>query len=182
MLYAAYTHEAVFDYARTISTGAPPMSAGSPATATSLRAAGQRRDHADVRRRAELPGHLALLERHRQAQGVIFYTAPTAIRALMREGEEPVKARASLRLLGSVGEPINPEAWEWYYTRWSAKPLPDRRHLVADRNRRHPDHALPGATDLKPGSATRPSSACSRRWSTTMARSWTARPRAPDHP
>ncbi|PAM39296.1 hypothetical protein CEJ63_25870, partial [Acinetobacter baumannii] len=46
----------------------------------------------------------------------IFYTAPTAIRALMREGEEPVKktSRASLRLLGSVGEPINPEAWRWY--------------------------------------------------------------------
>ena len=47
----------------------------------------------------------------------VFYTAPTAIRALMREGEEPVKktSRASLRLLGTVGEPINPEAWEWYY-------------------------------------------------------------------
>ena len=47
----------------------------------------------------------------------IFYTAPTAIRALMREGDAPVKktSRASLRLLGSVGEPINPEAWRWYY-------------------------------------------------------------------
>jgi acetyl-CoA synthetase len=47
----------------------------------------------------------------------IFYTAPTAIRALMRAGEEPVKktSRKSLRILGTVGEPINPEAWEWYY-------------------------------------------------------------------
>ena len=73
----------------------------------------------------------------------IFYTAPTAIRALMREGEEPVKktSRASLRLLGSVGEPINPEAWEWYHRVVGDEPLPDRRHLVADRDRRHPDHA-----------------------------------------
>ena len=72
----------------------------------------------------------------------IFYTAPTALRALMREGEGPVKktSRASLRLLGSVGEPINPEAWEWYFHVVGDMPLPDRRHLVADRNRRHPDH------------------------------------------
>ena len=73
----------------------------------------------------------------------IFYTAPTAIRALMREGDEPVKktSRKSLRLLGSVGEPINPEAWLWYHRRGRRRPLPDRRHLVADRDRRHPDHA-----------------------------------------
>ncbi|GIT21779.1 MAG: hypothetical protein CM1200mP40_14610 [Gammaproteobacteria bacterium] len=50
----------------------------------------------------------------------IFYTAPTAIRALMSAGDDPVTStsRSSLRLLGSVGEPINPEAWEWYYTLW----------------------------------------------------------------
>ncbi len=73
----------------------------------------------------------------------IFYTAPTAIRALMGAGEAPVArtSRKSLRLLGSVGEPINPEAWEWYHARRRRRPLPDRRHLVADRNRRHPDHA-----------------------------------------
>ena len=73
----------------------------------------------------------------------IFYTAPTAIRALMQGGDEPVKktSRKSLRLLGSVGEPINPEAWEWYYHVVGDGPLPDRRHLVADRDRRHPDHA-----------------------------------------
>ena len=88
----------------------------------------------------------------------ICYTAPTAIRALMREGEEPVKAtsRKSLRLLGSVGEPINPEAWDWYY------------HVVGEGRCPIVDtwwqtetggiliSPLPGATDLKPGSATRP--------------------------
>jgi acyl-coenzyme A synthetase/AMP-(fatty) acid ligase len=71
----------------------------------------------------------------------IFYTAPTAIRALMREGDESRHPHLTLilRVLGSVGEPINPEAWLWYY-RWSARPLPHRRHLVADRDRRHADH------------------------------------------
>ncbi|MFT0621265.1 acetate--CoA ligase [Ectopseudomonas guguanensis] len=87
-----------------------------------------------------------------------FYTAPTALRALMREGEAPVKAtsRSSLRLLGTVGEPINPEAWEWYF------------HVVGDMRCPIVDTwwqtetgsilitPLPGATDLKPGSATRP--------------------------
>jgi acetyl-CoA synthetase len=88
----------------------------------------------------------------------ICYTAPTAIRALMREGDEPVKrtSRKSLRLLGSVGEPINPEAWEWYY------------HVVGDGHCPIVDtwwqtetggiliSPLPGATALKPGSATKP--------------------------
>lgn len=88
----------------------------------------------------------------------IFYTAPTAIRSLMQAGEEPVKktSRASLRLLGSVGEPINPEAWEWYY------------HVVGEGRCPIVDTwwqtetggilitPLPGATKLKPGSATRP--------------------------
>ena len=72
-----------------------------------------------------------------------FYTAPTAIRALMQAGDGPVKktSRKSLRLLGTVGEPINPEAWEWYYRVVGDEPLPDRRHLVADRDRRHSHHA-----------------------------------------
>ena len=88
----------------------------------------------------------------------IFYTAPTAIRALMAQGDELVTktSRASLRLLGSVGEPINPEAWEWYY------------HVVGEMRCPIVDTwwqtetgsilitPLPGATDLKPGSATRP--------------------------
>ena len=88
----------------------------------------------------------------------IFYTAPTAIRALMRDGDEPVKkySRRSLRVLGSVGEPINPQAWEWYY------------HVVGDGRCPIVDtwwqtetggiliSPLPYATDLKPGSATKP--------------------------
>ncbi len=88
----------------------------------------------------------------------IFYTAPTAIRALMQAGDAPVKrtSRKSLKLLGSVGEPINPEAWEWYY------------HVVGDGRCPIVDTwwqtetggilitPLPGATRLKPGSATRP--------------------------
>ena len=83
-----------------------------------LRPAGQWRDHADVRGRSELSRSTSrfweVVDKHKVN---IFYTAPTAIRALMGAGEEPVKqtSRASLRLLGSVGEPINPEAWEWYY-------------------------------------------------------------------
>jgi acetyl-CoA synthetase len=87
-----------------------------------------------------------------------IYTAPTAIRALMQGGDEPVKktSRKSLKLLGSVGEPINPEAWEWYY------------HVVGENRAPVVDTwwqtetggimitPLPGATKLKPGSATRP--------------------------
>jgi len=88
----------------------------------------------------------------------IFYTAPTALRALMGQGDDFVNAtdRSSLRLLGSVGEPINPEAWEWYY------------HIVGEEKCPIVDTwwqtetggimitPLPGATALKPGSATRP--------------------------
>ena len=88
----------------------------------------------------------------------IFYTAPTAIRALMREGEDPVKAtsRKSLRLLGSVGEPINPEAWLWYYN-----VVGEGRSPIVDTWWQTETGGimitpLPGATALKPGSATRP--------------------------
>ncbi|MCX7630947.1 MAG: AMP-binding protein, partial [Geminicoccaceae bacterium] len=96
-----------------------------------------------------------VVDKHKVA---IFYTAPTAIRSLMRAGDEPVKktSRQSLRILGSVGEPINPEAWEWYY------------HVVGEGRCPIVDtwwqtetggiliSPLPGATDLKPGSATLP--------------------------
>ncbi|MGE5505559.1 MAG: acetate--CoA ligase, partial [Actinomycetota bacterium] len=88
----------------------------------------------------------------------IFYTAPTAIRSLMREGEEPVKktSRKTLRLLGSVGEPINPEAWLWYH-----RVVGDGRCPIVDTWWQTETGGilitpLPGATDLKPGSATRP--------------------------
>jgi acetyl-CoA synthetase len=88
----------------------------------------------------------------------IFYTAPTAIRALMQAGDEPVKktSRKSLRLLGSVGEPINPEAWEWYH-----RVVGDDRCPIVDTWWQTETGGilitpLPGATKLKPGSATRP--------------------------
>ncbi len=88
----------------------------------------------------------------------IFYTAPTAIRALMREGEAPVKAhsRKSLRLLGTVGEPINPEAWEWYW-----RVVGDERCPVVDTWWQTETGGIlispfPGATPMKPGSASHP--------------------------
>ncbi|MCD2178491.1 acetate--CoA ligase [Rhizobium sp. C1] len=88
----------------------------------------------------------------------IFYTAPTAIRALMGAGDHFVKrsSRSSLRTMGSVGEPINPEAWEWYYN-----VVGDKRCPIVDTWWQTETGGimitpLPGATDLKPGSATRP--------------------------
>jgi len=87
-----------------------------------------------------------------------FYTAPTAIRSLMGAGDEPVKKtkRSALRLLGTVGEPINPEAWEWYY-----RVVGDQRCPIVDtwwqtETGAHMLTPLPGATPLKPGSATFP--------------------------
>ena len=88
----------------------------------------------------------------------IFYTAPTALRALMREGDGPVRAtsRRSLRLLGTVGEPINPEAWRWYH-----EVVGEGRCPIVDTWWQTETGGvlvspLPGATELKPGSATRP--------------------------
>ncbi len=87
-----------------------------------------------------------------------FYTAPTAIRALMREGDAPVKktSRASLRLLGSVGEPINPEAWNWYHTVIGDGRCPIMDTWWQTETGGHLISPLPGATALKPGSATLP--------------------------
>ncbi|MAB11957.1 MAG: acetyl-coenzyme A synthetase, partial [Hyphomonas sp.] len=88
----------------------------------------------------------------------IFYTAPTAIRSLMREGEDPVNAtsRKSIRLLGTVGEPINPEAWEWYF-----HVVGEARCPIVDTWWQTETGAtmmvpLPGTTDLKPGAASHP--------------------------
>jgi len=96
-----------------------------------------------------------VVDKHRVT---IFYTAPTAIRALMREGDAPVEAtsRSSLRLLGTVGEPINPEAWEWYH-----RVVGDGRCPVVDTWWQTETGGilispLPGATALKAGSATLP--------------------------
>ena len=96
-----------------------------------------------------------VVDRHNVAQ---CYTAPTALRSLMREGDEWVKktSRKSLRILGSVGEPINPEAWRWYY-----EVVGDSRCPIVDtwwqtETGGHMITPLPGATDLKPGSASKP--------------------------
>ena len=88
----------------------------------------------------------------------IFYTAPTAIRALMSSGDEPVKStsRSSLRLLGSVGEPINPEAWEWYYHVVGAGRCPIVDTWWQTETGAIMITPIPGVTDLKPGSATLP--------------------------
>lgn len=96
-----------------------------------------------------------VVDKHKVAS---FYTAPTAIRALMALGDSFVTAtqRSSLRLLGTVGEPINPEAWEWYY-----RVIGDQRCPIVDtwwqtETGGHLITPLPGATDLKPGSASLP--------------------------
>jgi acetyl-CoA synthetase len=159
LVYANYTFACVFDYRDTdifwctadvgwvtghsyIVYG--PLSNG----ATSLMFEGMP-NHPDVSR------FWRVVDKHRVT---IFYTAPTAIRALMREGDAPVKAcsRASLRLLGTVGEPINPEAWEWYY-----RVVGDGRCPVVDTWWQTETGGilispLPGATALKAGSATLP--------------------------
>lgn len=159
LLYAAYTHEMVFDlreddvYWCTADVGwvtghsyivYGPFANG----ATSVMFEGVP-NHPDVSR------FWNVIDKHRVT---IFYTAPTAIRALMREGEAPVKktSRASLRLLGSVGEPINPEAWRWYYD-----VVGDGRCPIVDTWWQTETGGilitpLPGAIDLKPGSATLP--------------------------
>ena len=88
----------------------------------------------------------------------IFYTAPTAIRALMREGEEPLKktTRKSLRILGTVGEPINPEAWLWYFKNVGNNRCPIMDTWWQTETGGILITPLPGVTDLKPGSATLP--------------------------
>lgn len=88
----------------------------------------------------------------------LIYTAPTAIRALMAKGDEAIvgTTRSSLRVLGSVGEPINPEAWQWYYDKIGNKRCPIVDTWWQTETGGILITPLPGATDLKPGSATRP--------------------------
>ena len=159
LLFSAYTHEAIFDlreddiYWCTADVGwvtghsyivYGPLANG----ATSLMFEG-------VPNYPDTSRFWQVIDKH---QVTIFYTAPTAIRALMREGDEPVKrtSRKSLRLLGSVGEPINPEAWRWYY-----EVVGDSRCPIVDTWWQTETGGilispLPGAIDLKPGSATLP--------------------------
>jgi acetyl-CoA synthetase len=159
LLYAAYTHHYVFDYHEgdiywcTADVGwvtghsyivYGPLANG----ATTLMFEG-------VPNYPTVSRFWEVIDKHKVN---IFYTAPTAIRALMRDGDAPVKktSRASLRLLGSVGEPINPEAWLWYH-----RVVGDGRCPIVDTWwQTETGGALisptPGATALKPGSATTP--------------------------
>ena len=159
LLYAAYTHEAIFDlreddvYWCTADVGwvtghsyivYGPLANG----ATSLMFEG-------VPNYPDTSRFWNVIDKH---QVTIFYTAPTAIRALMREGDEPVKrtSRKSLRLLGSVGEPINPEAWRWYYDVVGEGRCPIVDTWWQTETGGIMISPLPGAVDLKPGSATLP--------------------------
>ncbi|WP_122468471.1 acetate--CoA ligase [Brevundimonas lutea] len=159
LFWAAWTHELVFDYRPgevfwcTADVGwvtghsyvvYGPLANG----ATTLMFEGVP-NHPDNRR------FWQVVDKHKVE---IFYTAPTALRALMRDGDAPVKAtsRASLRLLGTVGEPINPEAWRWYH-----EVVGEGRLAIVDTWWQTETGGilvspLPGATDLKPGSATKP--------------------------
>ena len=159
LLFAAYTHECVFDikdddvYWCTADVGwvtghsyivYGPLANG----ATSLMFEG-------VPSYPDASRFWQVIDRH---QVTIFYTAPTAIRALMREGDEPVKktSRKSLRLLGSVGEPINPEAWRWYYDVVGEGRCPIVDTWWQTENGGILISPLPGAWATKPGSATLP--------------------------
>ncbi|MBD7987284.1 acetate--CoA ligase [Luteimonas sp. Sa2BVA3] len=159
LLFAAYTHWAVFDikdddiYWCTADVGwvtghsyivYGPLANG----ATSLMFEG-------VPSYPDASRFWQVVDKH---QVSIFYTAPTAIRALMREGEEPVRktSRKSLRLLGSVGEPINPEAWRWYYDVVGEGRCPIVDTWWQTENGGILISPLPGAWATKPGSATKP--------------------------
>ncbi|TDK22979.1 acetate--CoA ligase [Luteimonas aestuarii] len=159
LVYASYTHEVVFDlkdsdiYWCTADVGwvtghtyivYGPLANG--ATAVMFEGVP---NYPDVSRFWDV------VDKHKVT---IFYTAPTAIRALMREGDAPVKkaSRASLRLLGTVGEPINPEAWRWYHDVVGDSRLPIVDTWWQTETGGALISPLPGATDLKPGSATLP--------------------------
>lgn len=159
LVYAAFTHEAVFDYrpgevywcTADVGwiTGHSYIVYGPLANrATTLMFEG-------VPTWPDASRFWRICEKHKVN---IFYTAPTALRSLMREGDIFVKAAdlSSVRLLGSVGEPINPEAWNWYY-----RVVGEERCPIVDTWWQTETGGvlispLPGATDLKPGSATRP--------------------------
>ncbi len=159
LLYAAYTHNAVFDYHEdeiywcTADVGwvtghsyivYGPLCNG----ATTLMFEG-------VPNYPDASRFWQVIDKHKVN---IFYTAPTALRALMREGDDFVKrcSRKSLRILGSVGEPINPEAWLWYYNVVGEKRCPIVDTWWQTETGGLMIAPLPGATDLKPGSATLP--------------------------
>ena len=159
IVYASYTHEIIFDYHDkdiywcTADVGwvtghsyivYGPLANG----ATTLMFEGV----------PNYPSHSRFWEVCDKHSVNIFYTAPTAIRALMKEGDAPVKStsRKSIRLLGTVGEPINPEAWMWYFNTVGEKKCPIVDTWWQTETGATLISPLPGATDLKPGSASKP--------------------------
>jgi acetyl-CoA synthetase len=159
MVYASATHHYVFDYkpddiywcAADVGwiTGHTYIVYGPLANgATTLMFEGVP-TYPDVRRMGQI------VDKHKVS---ILYTAPTAIRALMAKGDEPIKGseRDSLRILGSVGEPINPEAWQWYYHKIGKSQSPIMDTWWQTETGGILITPLPGVTDLKPGSATLP--------------------------
>ncbi len=160
LVYAALTHKLVFDLhaGRRLLLRRRRRLDHRPQLHR-LRAARQRRDHRDVRVDPDLSRSRAATGAIVDDLGVtIFYTAPTALRAIAREGDDWVKRyrRESLRILGTVGEPINPEVWKWYHD-----VVGDGRCAVVDTWWQTETGGilitpLPGATPTKPGSATLP--------------------------
>ncbi|MCV2884032.1 acetate--CoA ligase [Aestuariibacter sp. AA17] len=159
LVYASLTHQYVFDYhpddiywcAADVGwiTGHTYIVYGPLANgATTLMFEGVP-NYPDVSRVGQI------IDKHRVS---ILYTAPTAIRALMASGDAPAKGstRASLRIMGSVGEPINPEAWHWYYETMGNSQCPIMDTWWQTETGGIMITPLPGATALKPGSATRP--------------------------
>ena len=159
MVYASYTHEIIFDYHDddiywcTADVGwvtghsyivYGPLANG----ATTLMFEGV----------PNYPSNSRFWEICDKHSVTIFYTAPTAIRALMKEGNSPVEStsRKSIRLLGTVGEPINPEAWMWYFNIVGEKRCPIVDTWWQTETGATLISPLPGATDLKPGSASKP--------------------------
>ena len=159
LLYAAMTHELVFDYHEgdvfwcTADVGwvtghsyiiYGPLANG----ATTLMFEG-------VPTYPDAGRFWQVCDKHKVAQ---FYTAPTAIRALMGQGDQFVQGHdlSSLRVLGTVGEPINPEAWAWYNDKIGGGKLPIVDTWWQTETGGHMLTPLPGATPTKPGSATRP--------------------------
>ena len=152
---AAATHHYIFDVkpdTRLLVRGRHRL--GDRAQLHRLRAALQRHDRRHVRGHAGLPGQGPLVGRSSSATAsTILYTAPTAIRAHMKWGPEYAEQHdlSTLRLLGSVGEPINPEAWMWYREHIGGGRDAGRRHVVADRDGDDPDHAAAGRDDAEAG-------------------------------
>jgi acetyl-CoA synthetase len=162
LLHAALTTKWTFDLKPTTCSGAPPTSAGSPATPTSPMGRWRSAAPRSCSRACRPTRRGPLLEDDPGPQGHVFYTAPTAIRSLIKAAEGNAAVHpdrydlTSLRILGSVGEPINPAAWEWYHKHIGGGRCPIVDTFWQTETGGHMITPLPGATPLVPGSCTLP--------------------------